>query len=71
MANARTVDKPWTHIEVEHAQNSSTTNFYPTNIGVVGHVSEVRKSMVWRWGEVESLFWGSRLSSFRGNVLLG
>ena len=37
------------------ALDSSTTNLYPTNIRVMGHESKVRKGMVWRWGEGESL----------------
>ena len=39
------------YTEVEHAQDSSTTNLYPANIGVVGHGLEVREGMVWRYGE--------------------
>ena len=58
-------------MEVEHAQSLDTTNLYLANIGVVDHGSEVRKSMVWRWGERESLFWDSCSNFFRGNVLLG
>ena len=38
-------------MEVEHAQNSSTTNLYLVNIRVVGHGPEVRESVVWQWGE--------------------
>ena len=48
MENAWTVDKPWTHMEVEHAQGSGTTHFYLANIGEMGHGSEVKKGMVWR-----------------------
>ena len=33
------------------AQGPCTTNLYPANTGVVGHGSEVREGMVWRWGE--------------------
>ena len=58
-------------MELEHAQGLGTTNLYPANIGVVGHKSEVKEGMVWRWGEGESIFWGSRSNSFGGNVLLG
>ena len=36
---------------MEHAQGPGTTNLYPANTGVVGHGSEVREGMVWRWGE--------------------
>ena len=42
MAKSLAIDKPWTHMEVEHVQGSGTTNLYPANIGVVGHESEVR-----------------------------
>ena len=41
---------------VEHTQGPNTTDLYPANIGVVGHESEVREGMVWRWGEGENLF---------------
>jgi len=47
-----------------------TTYLHPTNTGEVGHRLEVRECVIWRWGERGSLFWGSRLSSFGGNVLL-
>ena len=47
MANARTADKPWIHMEVEHAQGSSTTHLYPANTKVVGYGSEIREGMVW------------------------
>ena len=40
----------------EYAQGLGTTNLYPTNTGVVGHGSEVRKGMVWRWGEGKAYF---------------
>ena len=56
---------------VEHAQGLGTTHLYPTSTGMVGHGSEVREGMVWRWGEGEGLSWGSRLSSFEENILLG
>ena len=48
-------------MEVEHA---------PANTGKVGHKSEVRKCVAWRWGKEGSLFWGSRSSFFGGNILL-
>ena len=31
---------------VEHAQDSGTTNLYPTNTGAMGHGLEVRKGVV-------------------------
>ena len=43
-------------MEVEHAQGPSTTNLYLANTGVVGHGSEVREGMVWRWGEGGAYF---------------
>ena len=58
-------------MEVECAQGLGTTNLYLANTRVVGHGSEVREGMVWRWGEGESLFWSSYSNSFGGNVLLG
>ena len=70
LANVWMTDKLWTHIEVEYAQGLGTTHLYPANIGAVGHGLEVREGMVWQW-EGESLFWGSRFSSYGGNVLLG
>ena len=56
---------------VKHAQDLGTTNLHPANTGVVGHESEVKEAVVSQWGEEESLLWGSRSSSFGGNVLLG
>ena len=56
---------------VEHKQGLDTTHLYPANIGAVGHGSEVRKGMVWQWGEVRSLFWNSRLGSCGGSVQVG
>ena len=47
MANTWVADKLWTHIEVENAQDSDTTNLYPANTGVVGHGLEVSEGMVW------------------------
>ena len=47
MANVWAADKPWTHMEVEHAQDSGTTNLYLANTGVVGYGSEVKEGMVW------------------------
>ena len=44
-------------MEVEHAQGVGTTPLYLTNMGVVGHWSEIREGMVWWWGEGGSLFW--------------
>ena len=38
-------------MEVKHAQGLGTTKLYPTNTGMMGHESEVREGMVWRWGE--------------------
>ena len=46
MENAWTVDKPWTHMEVEHAQGSGITHLYPANTGMMGHELEVREDMV-------------------------
>ena len=71
MANAWMPDQQWTHMEVEHAQGSGITHLYPANIEVVVHGSKVREGMIWQWGERGSVFWGSRSSSFGGNVLLG
>ena len=71
MANARTADKPWIHMEVEHAQGLSTTNLYQANIGVVGHGSEVREGMIWRWGEGGAYFEVPAQTLLGGNVLLG
>ena len=48
MANAWTADKPWTHMEVEHAQDLGIIHLYPTNTRAVGHGLEVREGMVWR-----------------------
>jgi len=42
MANAWAIDKPWTYMEVEHAQGPCTTNLYSANTGVVGHGSKAR-----------------------------
>ena len=56
---------------VEHTQYLGTTNLYPANTEAVGHASKVREGVVWRWGEGGTLFWGSRSSSFGGNVQLG
>ena len=52
-------------------QGSSTTYLYPANTREVSHETEVREGMVLQWGEMGSLFWDSRSSSFGGNVLLG
>ena len=46
MANAWAANKPYTHMEVEHTQDSGTTNLYPTNTGVVGHGPKVREGVV-------------------------
>ena len=46
MVNAWTVDKLWTHMEVEHTQGSSSTHLYPANTGVMGHGSKVKEGMV-------------------------
>ena len=46
MANAWITDKPWTHMEVEHAQDLGITHLYLTNTGAVGHGSKVREGMV-------------------------
>ena len=56
---------------VEHAQGLSTTHLYPANTRAVDHRLEVREEMVSQWGEIGSLLWDSRSSSFGGNVLLG
>ena len=37
-------------------QGLGTTYLYPANTGEVGHGLEVRKGVVWRWGERGSLF---------------
>ena len=50
---------------MEHAQGPGTTNLYPANTGVVGHGSEVREGMVWRWGE------GKAYSRVLAQILLG
>ena len=54
-------------------QGSGTTYLYPANTGEVGHRSEVRgkRGCGLAVGRKGSLFWGSRLSSFGENVLLG
>ena len=41
-------------MEVEHMSSLGTTNLNPANTRVVGHGSEARKGMVWRWGEGEA-----------------
>ena len=41
----------WHTLEVEHAQGPGTTNLYLANTRVVGYKLEVRKGMVWWWGE--------------------
>ena len=46
MAMAWTVDKPWTHMKVEHAQDLGTTHLYPATIDTVGHGLEVKESVV-------------------------
>ena len=50
---------------MEHAQGPGTTNLYLANTGVVGHGSEVREGMVWRWGE------GKAYSRVLAQILLG
>ena len=54
-------------------QGSGTTYLYPANTGEVGHKSEVRgkRGCGLAVGRKGSLFWGSRLTSFGENVLLG
>ena len=42
-----------------------TTNLYPANTRVVGHGSEVREGIVWRWGE------GKAYSGVPTQILLG
>ena len=39
-----------------HTQGLGTTYLYPTNTEEVGHGSEVRKGVVWRWGEKGAYF---------------
>ena len=46
---AECIDESYT--KLEHAQGPNTTGLYLANIGVMGHGSEVRGGMVWRWGE--------------------
>ena len=58
------VDKSWTHIGVEHAQGSDTTHLYLAATGTVGHKSEIREGMIWRWGDGKSLFWDSSSKLF-------
>ena len=65
MANAWAANKLWTYTEVEHTQGSSPTNLYPSNTGVMGHRSEVREGMIWRWGE------GGAYSGVLAQTLLG
>ena len=50
----------WTYTEVEHTQSLDTISLFPANIVVVDHGLEVRKGMVWWWGEGKKLrfFWG-------------
>ena len=50
---------------MEHAQGPGATNLYLANTGVVGHGSEVREGMVWRWGE------GKAYSRVLAQILLG
>ena len=51
-------------LEVEHAQGPGTTNLYLANTRVVGYGSEVRKGMVWWWGE------GKAYSRIPAHILL-
>ena len=44
------------YTELEHAQGLNTTNLYPTNTGVVGYGSEVKRGMVWWWEEGKAYF---------------
>ena len=46
----------WHTREVEHVQSPGTTNLYPTNTKVVGHGLEVRRGIVWWWGEEKAYF---------------
>ena len=46
IANTWTPDKQWTHMGVEHTQDSSTTNLYLANSVAVGHGLEVREGVV-------------------------
>ena len=39
------------YMKVKQMQGLDTTNLYLANIRVVGHGSEVKEGMVWRWGE--------------------
>ena len=41
----------WHTLEVENAQGPGTTNLYLANTRVVSYKLEVRKGMVWWWGE--------------------
>ena len=71
MANSCTADKPWTHMEVEHAQGSGTTHFYLANIGEMGHGSEVKKGMVLAVGRREKPILGFPLKLFWGKCPAG
>ena len=51
-------------MEVEYAQGLGTTYLYLANTGVVGHVSKVRKDMVWQWGEMGKPIMGFLLKLF-------
>jgi len=53
------VGKAMNSYESGAAQGSDTTYLYLANTREVGHGSEVREGVVWRWGEGGSLFWGS------------
>ena len=37
-------------------QGSNTTYLYPANTGEVGHRLEVKKGVVWQWGEGGAYF---------------
>ena len=52
-------------------QGSSTTYLYPVNTREVGHGSEVKDGVVWRWGEEGAYFGVPTQALLGGNVLLG
>ena len=52
-------------------QGLDTTFLYPTKTGEVGHWSEVKEGVVWRWGEEGAYFRVPTQALLGGNVLLG
>ena len=43
-------------MEVKHTQGIGTTYLYQANTEEVGHGSEVREGVVWRWREAGAYF---------------